>query len=296
MDKNKLVRKVEPRIRELRTSIYLLQRNLLTRIAIIVIALMILIVIFAPLIAPYPEDATIGNNPANALQPMSVEHWLGTDELGRDIFSRLIYGARISIISGVVTIFFAISIGVSLGVIAGCVGGVVDDIIMRVADAFLSFPNLLLAIFIAAMLEPSLTNAQLAITISWWPYYARLLRGQAISVNEKQFVKAAEAIGTPKRVIIFKHVLPNCMAPVVINASMDIGAVILVLASLSFLGLGAQPPTPEWGLMVSTSKNYFMNAWWYAIFPGVCIFVTVLSFNILGDGLREILDPKTRKN
>jgi peptide/nickel transport system permease protein len=161
---------------------------------------------------------------------------------------------------------------------------------------FLSFPPLLLAIAIAALLGPSLANAQIAIVTAWWPAYSRLLRGQAVSIKERQFVKAAEAIGTRSLSIIFRHVMPNCVAPIIINASLDMGGVILTIASLSFLGLGAQPPTPEWGLMVSTSRNYFMNAWWYSIWPGMAIFMTVLTFNILGDSLREILDPKTRKN
>ena len=189
----------------------------------------------------------------------------------------------------------ALIIGIPLGAIAGATGGLVDEVIMRITDIFLSFPPLLLAIAIAAFLGPSLENAMLAIAVSWWPWYTRLIRGQAVSIKERQFVKAARAIGTPPIRIIFGHIVPNCIAPVIVQASMDIGGVILTIASLSFLGLGAQSPTPEWGLMVSTSRNYFLNAWWYSIFPGLAIFITVLVFNLLGDGLREILDPRTRK-
>ena len=160
--------------------------------------------------------------------------------------------------------------------------------------SFLSFPPLLLAITIAAFAGPSLTNALVAIVVSWWPWYARIVRGQAISLKERQFVRASKAIGTKQRRIIFTHILPNCIAPVIVQASMDFGGIILTLASLSFLGLGAQAPLPEWGLMINTSKNYFLNAWWYSVFPGAAIFFTVLAFNLLGDGLREILDPRTK--
>lgn len=257
---------------------------------------LVIMAILAPVIAPYPEDASGATHPENSLQPISKAHWFGTDELGRDMLSKIIFGIRISLLCSFVTIFTAVLIGAFLGAIAGSLGGWIDEVIMRIADAFLSFPPLLLAIAIAALLGPSLTNAQIAIIVSWWPWYTRLMRGQAISVREKQFVKAAEAIGTKQMAIVFKHVVPNCISPILVQASMDMGGVILTLASLSFLGLGAQPPIPEWGLMVSTSKNYFMDAWWYSVFPGAAIFITVLTFNLIGDGLREVFDPKTRKN
>jgi len=285
----------KPIIKEFRLSVYLLTRNTLTRLSLIMMLLLIILAVIAPLIIPYPGDLYTDNHPQMSLQAPSAEHWFGTDELGRDIFSRIIYGVRISITTALVAILFAVSFGSLLGLIAGTIGTWVDDVIMRLSDAFLSFPPLLLAIATSAMLGPSLRNAQLSIIISWWPWYTRLLRGQAISVKEKQFVKAAQAIGTNKLRVMFRHVLPNCISPIIIQASMDMGSVILTIASLSFLGLGAQPPTPEWGLMVSTGKNYFLNAWWYGMFPGVAIFTAVLTFNLLGDGLREILDPKTRK-
>lgn len=289
------VKSLKPKMKSLKESIYLLNRNILVRIAMIIMLLLVLIAIIAPCIVPYPDDLFLETHPEKGLEGPSREHWYGTDELGRDIFSRILYGTRISLYTSLVSVFFAVLIGSVLGALAGTLGGWVDEVIMRVTDMFLSFPSILLAIVIAAFLGPSLRNAQLAIIISWWPPYTRLLRGQAVSVKEKPFVKAAEAIGTGKGKIIFKHVVPNCIAPVIIGASMDMGGVILTVASLSFLGLGAQAPTPEWGLMVSISRNYFMNAWWYSVFPGLAIFITVLTFNILGDGLREILDPKTRK-
>ena len=166
---------------------------------------------------------------------------------------------------------------------------------MRITDIFLSFPPMLLAILLVSMLGPSLNNAILAIALAWWPWYTRIVRGQAISLKERKFIQAAETIGTPKWKIVAKHIIPNTISPVVVQASMDMGGVILTIASLSYLGLGAQAPSPEWGLMISTSRNYFPDIWWYSVFPGIAIFITVLAFNLLGDGVREILDPKTRK-
>lgn len=286
---------LQPSLREFRLSFYLLTRNKLQLASLVIIILLILIAIFAPVIAPYPGHAISETNPDDKLLPPSAQYWFGTDELGRDMLSRVIYGTRISLQTALIAVGLALLIGVPLGAIAGGLGGVVDEIIMRITDVFLSFPPLLLAIAIAAFLGPNLRNAMLAIAISWWPWYTRIIRGQAVSIRERQFVRAARAIGTPKSSIIFKHILPNTFAPVIVQASMDIGGVILTIASLSFLGLGAQPPTPEWGLLISTSRTYFLNAWWYSTFPGIAIFITVLVFNLIGDGFREVLDPKTRK-
>jgi peptide/nickel transport system permease protein len=286
---------VAPRIKELRESVYLLNKNKLTRIAIYVIYALIFVAIFAPWLAPHPTHIMVDTNPQDKLLPPSTEYFFGTDELGRDIFSRVLYGTRISLETALLAVGISLLIGIPLGAIAGASEWYIDEAIMRVTDIFLSFPGLLLAIAIAAILGPSLQNAIIAISISWWPWYTRIVRGQAISLRERQFVKAAKAIGTPHLKIIFKHIIPNCIAPVIVQASMDIGGVILTIAALSFLGLGAQPPTPEWGLMISTSRTYFLTAWWYSFFPGMAIFITVLVFNLLGDGLREVLDPKTRK-
>lgn len=286
---------LQPSIREFRMSFYLLNRNRLQRLSLIVIVLLALVAVFAPFIAPYPGHAISDTNPDDKLQPPSTKYWFGTDELGRDMLSRVIYGTRISLQTALIAVGMALLIGVPLGAIAGGLGGVMDEIIMRITDVFLSFPPLLLAIAISAFMGPNLRNAMLAIIISWWPWYTRIIRGQAVSIRERQFVRAARAIGTPKMKIIFKHILPNTFAPVIVQASMDIGGVILTIAALSFLGLGAQPPTPEWGLLISTSRTYFLNAWWYSTFPGLAIVITVLVFNLVGDGMREVLDPKTRK-
>ncbi|MDR2759284.1 MAG: ABC transporter permease [Spirochaetaceae bacterium] len=284
-----------PRIRQWRLGFYLLQRNTLTRLSLLVVLFLILTAIFAPVLVPYPDHAVNTTNPADKLLPPSGAHFFGTDEQGRDLFSRVLVGTRISLQTALLAVGIALLIGIPLGAFAGSIGGLCDEIIMRITDIFLSFPPLLLSIAIAALMGPNLQNAMLAIALSWWPWYTRLIRAQAVSIKERQFVRAANAIGAHPVSTIFRHIVPNCIAPVIVQASMDIGGAILTIASLSFLGLGAQAPTPEWGLMINTSRNYLLNAWWYSIFPGLAIFITVLVFNLLGDGIREILDPKTRK-
>lgn len=296
MRESQFIKSLKPKLKELKVSIYLLKRNKLTKFALYGVIALILIAIIVPIILPSAQHIDQDANPKEKLLSPSLSHPFGTDELGRDILKRILLGTRISLKTALVAVGLALLIGIPLGAIAGFFGGFIDDLLMRITDIFLGFPPLLLAIAIAAFLGPSLNNAMLAIAVSWWPWYTRIVRGQAVSLKERQFVKAAKAIGTPPRMIIFNHIVPNCVAPIIVQASMDIGGVILTIASLSFLGLGAQPPTPEWGLMVSTSRNYFLNAWWYSIFPGLAIFFTVLAFNLLGDGLREILDPKTRNN
>lgn len=296
MDKFTFLKVAKYKLKQLRYYIYLLNRNRLTQIAFYTVICLFLTAIFSPVISPYPEHITEEANASNKLLKPSSEHLFGTDELGRDIFSRVLYGTRVSLTTAVLSVGLALLIGVPLGAIAGTIGGWIDEVIMRITDMFLSFPPLLLAIAMVALVGPGLGNAMVAIALSWWPWYTRLVRGQAISMKERKFVQAAETIGTSTWKIIFKHILPNTISPVIVQASMDMGGVILTIASLSFLGLGAQAPTPEWGLMISISRNYFPDAWWYSIFPGMAIFITVLVFNLLGDGLREILDPKTREN
>ena len=292
---NNFIETAKPRLKRFRESLYLLSRNKLSLLALIILVLLALIAILAPYIAPYPEDFADAAHMSEKLLPPSAQHWMGTDELGRDIFSRVLYGTRVSLRAALCAVGLSLVIGIPLGAIAGSFGGWVDNVIMRITDVFLSFPPLLLAIAMVALMGSSLNNAVLAISLSWWPWYTRLVRGQAISVKERKFVQAAETIGTSRMKIIFKHIIPNCISPVIVQASMDIGGVILTVASLSFLGLGAQLPTPEWGLMISTGRRFFPDSWWYCIFPGLAIFITVLCFNLLGDAIREILDPKTRK-
>lgn len=269
-------------------------KNRLTATGLSFVFLLVLIALLAPWIVPYPED-TVAAHIEDRFHSPSPQHLFGTDELGRDVFSRILVGSRISLQVGLIAIGLALAIGVPLGVVAGYAGGVLDEVIMRITDVFLSFPPLLLAMAISSLLGPNLTNAMIAIAIAWWPWYTRLLRSEAISVRERDYVQAARAMGASPGKIVFKHVLPNCLTPIIIQASMDFGSIILTSAALSFLGLGAQPPTPEWGLMVSTGRTFFLTNWWIVTFPGLAIFVTVLSFNLVGDGLREILDPKMRR-
>ncbi len=290
-----LIQSLKPRLKSMGESLYLLAKNKLSLLALIVLILLVVLAVLAPHIVPYPNDLLDETHIGDKFIAPCSQHLMGTDELGRDVFSRIIYATRVSLLTAVIAVAVSLAIGIPLGAIAGSVGGWVDNVIMRVTDVFLSFPPLLLAIALVALLGSSLTNAIVAIAISWWPWYTRLVRGQAVSMKERKFVQAAETIGTSRTKIIFKHILPNCISPIIVQASMDLGGVIMTIASLSFLGLGAQAPTPEWGLMISTGRSYFPDKWWCCIFPGLAIFITVLCFNLLGDAIREILDPKTRK-
>ena len=296
MNSDARIKIIKSKLNQQKMNIYLLKKNALTRFALYAVVVLSLVAILVPVFLPEDVHVNQDANPAEKLMPPSMEHPFGTDELGRDIFKRVALGTRISLRTAMLAVGVAILIGVPIGAVAGYFGGIADELLMRVTDIFLGFPSLLLAIVISAFLGPNLNNATFAIALSWWPWYTRIVRGQAVSLKERQFVKASQALGAPSGSIIIKHIVPNCIAPIIVQASMDIGGVILTIASLSFLGLGAQAPTPEWGLMVSTSRNYFLNAWWYSIFPGLAIFFTVLRFNLLGDGLREILDPRTRRN
>jgi peptide/nickel transport system permease protein len=257
----------------------------------LIAAVIVLVAIFAPIIAPYPQDAGSATHPENILQPPSREHLFGTDQVGRDVFSRVVYGARVSPAIAFLVLLISIVIGVPLGVLAGYVGKIWDDVIMRVTDVFLALPALLLALVFAAVLPPSLLSTTLAITIAWWPWYTRLLRGQAASVAGRPYVESARALGVSNRRIVFRHVLPNSLTPLIVQASLDVGGIILTASALSFLGLGAQDPTPDWGLMVAQGQAYFQTQWWLVTFPGLAILITAVGFNLLGDGLREILDP-----
>jgi peptide/nickel transport system permease protein len=289
------LREFKPKIKEFKNTIYLLTRNKLTKIALFALIALVIVALFAPMVMPTTQELDANKDLSKKLLPPSLQNIFGTDEFGRDIFTRVILGTRISFFTALLAVAISMTIGVALGAIAGYFGGIIDEILMRITDIFLSFPAILLAMAVAAFLGPSLKNAIIAIAISWWPMHTRIVRGQTASVRERQFVKASQAIGASSISIIWKHIIPNCMAPIIVQASMDFGSVIITIASLSFLGLGAQAPTPEWGLMVSISRNYFLKAWWYSVFPGLAIFFTVLVFNLVGDGLREVLDPKTRR-
>jgi len=268
-----------------------IKNNKLSLIGIIMVSFIILVAIFAPAIARYgPYDQF----PDHRLEPPSSKFLFGTDDLGRDVFSRVIYGTRISLKIGLTVVILAMGIGAPLGAIAGYFGGKIDDIIMRISDVFLGFPPLLLAIAIAFVLGPNIMNAMIAISATWWPWYTRLVHGQAMALKEQNFVKAARSIGVSGIRIVIRHILPNCIGPIIVQGTLDMGYTILTATSLSFIGVGAQSPLPEWGLMISTGRIYYLYQPWIALFPGIAIFLLVLSFNLMGDSFRDILDPTLR--
>jgi peptide/nickel transport system permease protein len=234
-------------------------------------------------VAPYdPEAVAVSQR----LKPPSREHPMGTDPLGRDVLSRVLAGARVSLPSVLIIVASAVGVGVIVGAVAGFSGGKVDVVVMRVTDVFLAFPALVLALAIAGALGPSLTNAMLAVSIVWWPWYARLVRGQVLSVKQEPFVEAARSLGCRGERLLGRHILPNSLTPVVVQATLDMGAALVTTASLGYIGMGAQPPSPEWGAMLSQGRSFFLNAWWLTAFPGCAIFLTVLILNGAGDVVR----------
>jgi peptide/nickel transport system permease protein len=284
----------ESQIRSLKLTVYTLSRSPLSVIGFCFVSVFLIIALIGPMIITYPGDIKGAIHMDQKLRPPSSNHPFGTDEVGRDIYSRVIMGTRLSFQIGLIIIFIAMGIGVPLGIIAGYVGGWLNEIIMRVTDIFLSVPGLLLALAIVGALGPGIKNAMLALSIVWWPGYVRLVQGKTLSLREESFVEAAKSIGASKLRVIFSHILPNCTSPIIVKASMDMGMAILFAANLGFIGVGAQPPEPEWGAMISTGRNYLPDHWWMATFPGLAILITVLGFNLLGDGLRDILDPQSR--
>ncbi len=268
---------------------YFAANNLLFVLGIILFSLIVVLAIAAPLLAPYdPAKIDFGDK----LVSPGLAHLMGTDELGRDIFSRVIYGARTSLVIGATVLLFSMLIGVPIGLVSGYFGGRIDTILMRISDVFLAFPPLLLPIAITAALGAGLFNAMMALAISWFPWYARIMRGSVIAIRKELYIDAARVMGVGHFRIMFRHALPNASTPVIVQASMDFGYTILAAASLSFIGIGARPPTIEWGLMVALSRSKFLDFWWTAAFPGFAIFITVLAVNLLGDGIRDLLDPK----
>jgi len=268
-----------------------LKRRPSAMIGLVVVALFIVAALFAPWLAPFDPIETSWSAIRKA---PSAAHWFGTDDIGRDVLSRIVWGTRASLLAGVVAVSIAVALGVPIGMTAGLVGGVVDALISRLTDAFLACPFLILAIALAAFLGPNLTNAMIAIGVSATPIFVRLTRAQVLNVKVEEYIEAARALGNSPFRIAWRHVLPNILAPVIVQSTLAIAAAIIAEASLSFLGLGQQPPAPSWGSMLNTAKNYVDNAPWMAIWPGLAIFLLVLSFNLLGDGLRDALDPRQR--
>lgn len=272
----------------------MLSKNKMAMLGLVILIILILLAIFANVIADY-ETVVIKQNLANRLAPPNSQNWLGTDEFGRDIFARLIHGARVSLKVGILAVGLSIIIGGTLGAISGFYGGYTDNVIMRIMDIFLAVPSILLAIAIVSALGPSIINLMVAISISSVPRYARIVRASVLSIRDQEFIEAAKAIGASNTRIIFKHIIPNSLAPVIVQGTLGVASAILSTAGLSFIGLGIQPPDPEWGSMLSGGRQYLRYAWWVTTFPGVAIMITILSLNLLGDGLRDALDPRLKQ-
>ncbi len=268
-----------------------LMRHPLAVAGLVIVLLLVLVAALAPLLAPYAPST---QHLADRLQGPSAQHWLGTDELGRDILSRLLFGARITL--GIVALVTAIAapIGLVIGCMAGYGGGWIDAALMRVTDVFLALPRLILALAFVAALGPGIENAVLAIALVAWPPYARIARAETLALRRSDFIAAALLAGASPGRIVVRHIMPLCLASVIVRVSLDMAGVILIAAGLGFLGLGAQPPTPEWGAMIAAGRKYMLDQWWVAAMPGIAIAVVSLGFNLLGDGLRDVLDPKQR--
>ncbi len=264
-----------------------LRREPLAVISVLIILILILSAIFAPLLTSRAAEGRGEPNPVEKLAPPSATHIFGADHLGRDLYARVLFGGRTALGMGFLVVFVAVLIGVPLGAVAGYFGGWVDEVIMRVTDIALAFPPLLLAIAIAAALGPNFTNAAIAIALTWWPWYTRIVRSQVVILRERPFIESARIMGVGNFTIIVRHLLPNVLSPVIVQATLDLGSAILTGAALSFLGLGVQPPTPDWGQMVSNGRIYFPERWWYVTFPGLAIFMATLAFNLLGDSAQE---------
>lgn len=270
----------------------ILFRNKLTLAGFLLVGLVAAIGVLAPVIAPYGPNFM---NMPERLQAPSAAHLFGTDEMGRDILSRVMYGARISIAVGVIIVAVSAAIGVVLGSVSGYFGGKADQAVLAVTDMILAFPSMVLALALTAAMGPGLLNTMLAVIIVRIPMYTRLMRGQVLAVKEQQYVRAARTFGEKPFWIVARHIVPNCLTPLMVQMTLGIGDAILIASSMSFIGLGAQPPTPEWGAMISTARVYAIDQWWYAAFPGLSILITIMGFNLIGDGIRDILDPRSRK-
>jgi peptide/nickel transport system permease protein len=265
--------------------------NRLNLIGVIIVALFFFLAIFGEAIAPYGVNQQDITN--SKLLPPSSKHWMGTDELGRDVLTRVMAGTRVSLQVAVVVLTVAVLVGTIVGLIAGYAGGIVDEVLMRFTDMFLAFPALILAIAISASLGRDIRNTMLALSTVFWPWYARLVRAQVLSIKERDYVEAARSMGVSRLRLIGRHIFPNAMSVIIIQITLDVGYAILATSSLSFIGLGAQPPSPEWGTMMAAARNYFRDAWWYMTFPGLALTLTVFAFNVLGDGLQDALDPRS---
>jgi peptide/nickel transport system permease protein len=285
-------RRAEARWRYLRDTYGLWRRNRLMVVGTSIILGLILVAALAPLLVTHNPYEQILND--RLLAP-SARHWFGTDSLGRDIYSRVVYGARVTLTIALLVAAISTPLGMLIGIVAGYLGGAMDEILMRLADVFLAFPRLILAIAFAAALGPGVENAILAIAIAHWPSYARLARAETLNVKNNDYIQAMRVLGAGKMTIMAGHILPLTLSSIIVRMSLDMGTIILTAAGLGFLGLGAQPPMPEWGLMVSDGRQFLVDQWWVSTLPGLAILVVVMGFNLLGDGIRDVLDPRQRQ-
>ncbi len=283
---------IEKKSKQKNSLFFRFRQNKTAVIGLFILVILVIMALFAEQIAPYSYEK---QNLQNLFATPSAKHLFGTDNFGRDVFSRVVYGSRISLVIGFISVGIGCLVGGILGVVSAYYGGIADHVIMRILDIAQSIPSLLLAVSLSATLGPGLKNAMIAVGISSIPTYARIIRGSVLNVKGEDFIDAAIVGGAGSGRIIFKHILPNTMAPIIIQASAGMAGAILTAASLSFIGLGVQPPTAEWGSMIATGRAYLRNAWWIVTFPGAAIMITVSALNLLGDGLRDVLDPKSKK-
>ena len=267
----------------------LFRRNKLAMAGLLVVVVLALLALLAPVLATHDPGA---QDLRGRLQPPSAEHWLGTDELGRDVYSRLLYGGRVTLGMVVAVVVMVAPLGLAVGCVAGYAGGIWDRLLMRVTDVFLAFPRLVLALAFVAALRPGITSAIAAIALTAWPPYARLARAETLALRNADFVAAVRLAGASPFRIVLRHLAPLCVPSLVVRVTLDMSSIILTAAGLGFLGMGAQPPSPEWGAMIATARRFILDQWWVPTIPGIAIFVTSLAFNLLGDGLRDVLDPK----
>ena len=279
----------------LRRALFRFRQSRLSVIGAIMVGIVIFFTAFGIVLAPYPEQVAGAVDTAARFQPPSAGHPFGTNELGQDVLSLVMAGTTVSVVAGFGVVLIGSAIGTFVGAVAGFVGGWTDEILMRLTDLTLTIPSLILAMAIAAALGPGFVNMVIAISLSWWPGYARLVRGEVLAAREEVYVTAARAIGASPRRILFRHILPNVVSPIIVKMSLDMGFAILTVAGLGFIGIGVRPPTPEWGTLLSLSRAYMPDYWWTAMAPGMAMFLAVFGFNLLGDGLRDVLDPKARR-
>lgn len=289
------VSRAASRIEAWKRGLYRFRGSTLSVVGLAICLLLLFLAIAGPWLAPYPEHITGGIATKSRFLPPSAKHWFGTNELGQDMLSLVLAGARVSLLSGLAVVAIGAAFGVFVGAVAGYFGGWTDEILMRLTDLKLTLPGLILAMAVAAALGPGLQNMIIAISLSWWPGFARLVRGEVLAKKEELFVQAARALGASHARLLGRHILPNVMGPVIIKMSLDMGFAILTVAALGFVGIGVTPPTPEWGSQLAVARGYMPDYWWTAVFPGFAIFLAVFGFNLLGDGLRDVMDPKARR-